>query len=484
MRVLFETGRVLVLILALGIFAMATRPATDPDLWWHLRTGQLTIQTHHIAHTDPYSFTRAGQPWVDHEWLSEVLMYSIYRMAGLGSLNILFAAIVSASFMIVFLRCRGSPYFAALLTIWAAIASAPLLGVRPQMLSLFLGSLFLLLLENSLARPALGWWTVPLMLLWVNLHAAYALGLVFILLYLAGEAVEVLFQEAGSETRWVRVKRLAMLMVLATATVPFNPNGVRIFSYPFQTLRSPTMQSFINEWSSPDFHNPNYFPFTLMLLTLIITLPLSRARIQARELLLLGVASAAALFSVRHIPLFAIIVPPILSLKTEAWFGHTSRRLSSPGRRTTSNPVWLNALVLAALIVFVGVRVRFTLANQQKQEAESFPAHAIAFLRDNEAPEPILNHYNWGGYMIWKLYPKYRVYIDGRADVYGDSLMRDFASAYHLSDGWQTILQRGEIRTVMLPPDAPLITGLHSHPGWKQVYSDSQATIMVKVSTQ
>jgi hypothetical protein len=484
MRDLFETRRVLVLILALGIFALATRPATDPDLWWHLRTGQLTIQTHHISHTDPYSFTRAGQPWIDHEWLSEVLMYGMYRIAGLGSLIILFAAIVSASFMIVFFRCRGSPYFAALLTIWAAIASVPLFGVRPQMLSLFMGSLFLLLLDSSVARPALVWWTVPLMLLWVNLHAAYALGLVFIFLYLAGEAVEALFHQAGAGTRWVRVKRLAMLMVLATATVPFNPNGVRIFSYPFQTLRSPTMQSFINEWSSPNFHNANYFPLTLMLLTLIITLPVSRGRIKVRELLLVGVATAAALFSVRHIPLFAIIAPPILSLKSKAWFDNTSRRLSSRGGRATANPVWLNSLVLAALVVFVGVRVRFTLANQQKREAESFPAHAIVFLGNNEASQPLLNHYNWGGYMIWKLYPRYRVYIDGRADVYGDSLMRDFASAYYLSDDWQTILQRAEIRTVMLPPDAPLITGLRSHPGWKQVYSDSQATIMVKVSTQ
>ena len=484
MRDLFETRRVLVLILALGIFALATRPATDPDLWWHLRTGQLTIQTHHISHTDPYSFTRPGQPWIDHEWLSEVLMYGMYRIAGLGSLIILFAAIVSASFMIVFFRCRGSPYFAALLTIWAAIASVPLFGVRPQMLSLFMGSLLLLLLDSSVARPALLWWTVPLMLLWVNLHAAYALGLVFIFLYLAGEAVEALFHEAGAGTRWVRVKRLAMLMVLTTATVPFNPNGVRIFSYPFQTLRSPTMQSFINEWSSPNFHNANYFPFTLLLLTLIITLPVSRGRIKVRELLLVGFATAAALFSVRHIPLFAIIAPPILSLKTKAWFDNTSKRLSSPGVRATSNPIWLNSLVLAALVVFVGVRVRFTLANQPKWEAESFPAHAIVFLRNNEASQPLLNHYNWGGYMIWKLYPRYRVYIDGRADVYGDSLMRDFASAYYLSDDWQTILQRAEIRTVMLPPDAPLITGLRSHPGWKQVYSDSQATIMVKVSTQ
>jgi hypothetical protein len=484
MKELLQTRRVIVLVLGLGILAMATRPATDPDLWWHLRTGQLTIQNHCIFHTDPYSFTRTGQPWVDHEWLSEVLMYAIYRIAGFGGLIMLFAAVVSASFMLVFFRCSGRPYLAALFTIWAAIASVPLWGVRPQMISLLMASAFLLLLDHSVSRPALLWWTVPLMLLWANLHAAYALGLVFIFLYLAGEAWQGLFREAQSGTRWVRVKRLAWAMVLASTMVSCNPNGLRIFSYPFATLRSTTMQGFINEWSSPNFHDGKYFPFMLMLLTLIIALPFSRGRMRAQDLLLLAVSSGAALFSVRHIPIFVIVAAPILTLPAKDWFARTRRQLASPVRRPTSAPIWLNRLVLAALVLFVGARIQFTLANQKVNETKSFPAKASAFLLAHRASQPILNHYNWGGYMIWKLYPSYRVYIDGRADVYGDSFLRDFAAAYYLRGGWEMILQKWRIRTVMLPPDAPLITGLHSDASWKQIYADSQATIMSKVSAE
>jgi hypothetical protein len=483
MKEWLPTRRVIVWVLALGIFAMATRGATDPDLGWHLRTGQLTIQNHGVFHADPYSFTRAGQPWVNHEWLSEVLMFTVYRVAGWGGLVVLFAGIVSASFMLVFRRCSGRPYLAAIFVVWAAIASAPLWGVRPQMISLLLASLFLFLLESSAAQPALVWWTVPLMLLWVNLHAAYAVGLVFIFVYLAGGIAEGWFSLEWRAS-WVRVKRLALALVLALAMVPFNPNGVRIFGYPFETLRSPTMQSFINEWSSPNFHDAKYFPFMLMLLMLPLLLSFSRPGLKAHQIFLLLATAGAALFSVRHIPIFVIVAAPILSFEAQDRFRYAPKLIPAPTARSASNPIWLNGLILAALMVFVLVRVRSILEGQEKNEAESFPASAVTFLASHPASQPILNHYNWGGYFIWKLYPKYLVYIDGRADLYGDSFLQDFASTYYFSDGWEKILQKWEIRTVILPPDAPLVTGLESNPGWKQIYCDSQATIMSRVARQ
>src|SRR5437868_10892667 len=124
----FQTRRLLPVILCLGLFAMAARPMTDPDVWWHLRSGQLIVETHSIPHTDPFSFTRAGQPWIDHEWLSEVLIYGIYRAAGSTGLIVAFAVVTALAFLLVFLRCSGRPYLAALLTIWGAAASAPSWG--------------------------------------------------------------------------------------------------------------------------------------------------------------------------------------------------------------------------------------------------------------------------------------------------------------------------------------------------------------------
>ena len=120
------------------------------------------------------------------------------------------------------------------------------------------------------------------------------------------------------------------------------------------------------------------------------------------------------------------------------------------------------------------------ISRQAETEARHFPAAAVSFLARQQPPGPILNNYNWGGYLIGKLYPEYHVFIDGRTDLYGDSFMDDFSATYHLTDGWKGRIQQWQIRTVILPPDAPLVTFLRSQSGWKEVYSDSQASILTK----
>ena len=140
----------------------------------------------------------------------------------------------------------------------------------------------------------------------------------------------------------------------------------------------------------------------------------------------------------------------------------------------------VNAIILATFVVFTVVRVRIVVGRQSETEAEHFPAATVSFLARQRPPGPILNNYNWGGYFIGKLYPEYRVFIDGRTDLYAGSFMDDFYATYHLTDGWERALQQWQIRTIMLPPDAPLVTALRSQAGWKQIYADSQAVILTR----
>ena len=107
---LLKTRQTLVVVLAFGLFAMAARGMLDPDIWWHLRTGQLIVHSHHLFHADPYSFTRSGQPWVNHEWLFDVLAFALFRVAGAGALIFAFALITSSTFLLVFSRCPGRPF--------------------------------------------------------------------------------------------------------------------------------------------------------------------------------------------------------------------------------------------------------------------------------------------------------------------------------------------------------------------------------------
>jgi hypothetical protein len=480
MKTFLQTRRVFVAIVALGLFAMGARGVADPDVWWHLRTGQLVLQNHSVFHTDPYSFTRFGQPWVNHEWLSEVLMFGLYRVSGFGGLIVVFAAIIAATFLLVFMRCPGRPYLAALMTLWGAVAAAPTWGVRPQMFSFLLASIFLVVLEAS-GKPDLLWWTAPLMLLWVNLHAGYAIGLALLALFLVGEAVE-----AGASGQWrktaPRLKRLTLVFAACLALVPLNPNGLRIYSYPFDTLRSSAMHNFIQEWFSPDFHDPMYLPLLLMLLTFMAGLALSPRHPRVRDLLLLLLMIPAALRSVRHIPILMLVLIPALAQLAEAWLRQRgAARLLTMGRtEPTPRTVVVNVLVLATFAAFTLVRIRHLVNTQGETEAQHFPAAAVAFLNREHPPAPILNHYNWGGYFIWKLYLQYRVFADGRADVYGDQFLATFAASYYLTDDWTKPIQLWGIRTVVLPPDAPLITALRSAPEWRQIYADPETIILTR----
>jgi hypothetical protein len=476
------TRQVFVFVLALGLFTMAVRGVTDPDVWWHLRTGQLILQNHSLFHTDPYSFTRFGQPWINHEWLSETLLFGLYRVAGFGGLILVFALIIAMTMLLVFIRCPGRPYLAALVTLAGAVASAPAWGVRPQMFSLLLGSIFLVLLEGSAERPPLLWWTVSLMLLWVNLHAGYPIGLAFLALFLLGETLEAAVYTGRWKKSAARLRKLALALAFCVAVVPINPNGLQIYSYPIETLRSPAMQKFIQEWFSPDFHNPMYLPLLFLLLALVAGLALSPHRPRLRDLVLLLATVPAALRSMRHIPILMLVLVPIVASLAETWLRQRgAERLLQAGYSQPSRRIVLtNLLVLVAFAAFTVVRVRQVVRTQEQTEAKNFPEAAVAFLNREHPPGPILNHYNFGGYFIWKLYPQYRVFTDGRADVYGDSFMDDLAATYYLRDDWRVSFNRWGIQSLVLPPDAPLVTALRSGPDWKQIYADPQAVILTR----
>src|SRR5437660_5841089 len=346
-----STTPVFLAVLFLGLFAMAARNVTDPDVWWHLKTGQYIAEHKSVPHTDPFSYTRAGQPWVAHEWLTDLLLYELERATGLGGLIVVFAAVLCAAFFFLYLRCGPRPYFAGLAVLSAAWATMPVWGVRPQALSLLLTSMWLLLLERSERNPQLLWWTLPLTLLWVNLHAGFALGLALSALFLTGEWIERLLGRTQQSTP--RLRSAALVLLLDLLIVPLNPNGLRMFSYPIATLRSAAMQNYIAEWASPNFHHAEYWPFLLVVLGTFAALSWSRAQVRPRDLLLLVVSLYAGLCSIRMMPLFVLIAVPLVSQRLGDWPTSRPKRL----RRPLAVRTLLNAAIVLAMALFAGVHV-------------------------------------------------------------------------------------------------------------------------------
>ena len=168
-------------LLFISLFLFTLRPIADPDFWWHLRTGELIAQSHTIPHSDPFSFTNSGKPWVAHEWLSELMIYGLYHLGSFGLLIFSFSTIITIAFYLSYLRSPNSsrPYIAGFVLLLGALASAPTWGVRPQMVSLLFTSLFLYLLDRYQQERKLKF-LIPIPVLtvfWVNLHAGYLLGL-------------------------------------------------------------------------------------------------------------------------------------------------------------------------------------------------------------------------------------------------------------------------------------------------------------------
>jgi hypothetical protein len=329
-------------------------------------------------------------------------------------------------------------------------------------------------------------WIPPLFLLWLNLHAGFALGPALLFAY----GVGLLLETAVGNTPWQEARpillRVLLLLLVCLALVPLNPSGAELYRYPFDTLRSPGMRSFIGEWRSPNFHEWLYRPFLLVWLLVLTALASSRWRPKGRVIVPLLLTSFAALDAVRHIPIFVLVATPVIAAALPVTRGDRSEspRVSKSARHGVPDfsrlrPLF-NGLVVILIAVFALVKWVSLARNQDACEAEQFPQRAVAFLRSGDYPRRIFVYYDWGGYAIWKLYPEYRVFVDGRADLYGDALLRQFKTAVQLRTGWRDVLDSWKVEAILVPPTCALAQALLLDSNWYAAFSDSKAIILLR----
>lgn len=467
------TRRLFTTIFFLALFIIATREISDPDFWWHLRTGQFIVETRAIPRTDPFSFTNADHPWITHEWLTQVGLYALYALGGFPALILTFATLIALAFALVYARTPGKPYVAAFAVLLAAFAAAPTFGTRPQMLTLLLASIFLYILEQ---RRGAVWLLPPLMILWVNLHSGYALGLVIVAVHLFGEMVAAV---SGQQSA-VGARKLALLFVLCFLAVLLNPNGAAMYIYPFETLTSPAMQAYIQEWFSPDFHRGEFQPFAWLLIGTLAAIAFTGKRIPLTQTILLAGLGYAALRSARNIPFFAIVAAPILA--EQVWHLLAARVAVGHARAARITSI-VNGLILALVVLASAARVATIIANQEAAVRAKYPVAAVDFLLTQQFDGALFNAYDWGGYLIWRFAerPQARVFIDGRADVHGDAFIEQvYLKIYRGDTQWRALLDQYGVRVVLIEPHAPLASQLARAPEWDKVYADHQALIFVK----
>ena len=451
------------LTMLLGVFIFCFIRQTDPDWWWHLRIGQDIWAAKAIPTVDTYSFTRAGQPFIAHEWLFEVLTYLGLQAFGYGGLVLGMALLVTATYTVHYLLLRAvgaGRVLSGLLVAWTLVLSFMAITLRPHLFTLLFLSieLWCLYLYRGGQRRFI-WLLPPLTILWVNLHGAWIMGLGTLALFIVGEWLN---GRIHKEPIPLRHALIALVGMLAAAVV--NPEGPGLLLYPLSFIGggSATMR-YIQEWQPPSFREAMGLAFGLSVLLLAV-LGLRRPRIDYTFVLWTLAFGYLGFSAMRHVPLYALVVMPIIAQQLPAaWRGR-----ERPYRENALSAV-ANWFLLLVVVGTMGVIVfRNPLAQVGREpNLTNYPVQALAYLRAHPQGN-VLNEDGWGGYLITNL-PERPVFIDSRVDFYGRDFLEEYITVTRVRPGWRDVLGRYDIAYILLAPDAQLIAVLRDDPTWRVV---------------
>jgi hypothetical protein len=450
-------------ILAVLLFVVPFGKQTDPDFWWHLRTGELIFEDG-FQRQDSFSWTRAGDHWVTHEWLAESIIYAVEATAGYAGNLLLFGVLTLSALGLMIAIARRESASMRVIVLLAAL-SAGMLGsfvsVRPVAFTWLMFSVFFFVLSIEKTNGRLLWLLPPLMAVWVNLHLGYVYGLMLLALWLASLLVE--------HVRGTRSMTPVPILVAAGCVVAtlLNPVGPEILVYPIRYYFEGTSdRELIAEWQRPDLLSMPMSPLVIALAVLVaVTLAGTRPRIF--HLLVAAAAVILALQAARNVPFVALILIPIAAPAiTRRWPGHMLLR---PSRTTVRTPVALCALV-ALGIAFALVAGVATGARAFARPSETgYPSGGAAYIRDELPGRRLFNDYAWGGYLAYELRGT-PTFIDGRADFFGNQILQDYATIGRAGPGWDELLDAYGVEVVLTRRNFTLAGALLRHGDWEEVY--------------
>ena len=428
--------------------------------------GQWILDHNALPRVDFYSFTKAGEPWVSSSWLSQVLLAAGYSLAGWTGPVVLAAACIAVTFAMLtwILGQRLPAFFAVIVTLVALLVPVQHLLARPHVLVLpvMLAWAYGLLSASERGR-APSFWLLPLIALWANLHGGFVFGLVLV----GGFALEALWNADRAQRRTV-VLRWAVFGVAALAACCVTPYGWGSILAARKILDLGELLHLIYEWMPADFSRFGMFEMSILALiagALYGGVKLSPPRIA----LVLGLLHMALAHN-RNIDIFVLLVPIVVLTPVASQFAFQPARFARMD---------MPAAAMAVLLVLVGGWTWVLSANAGFAPSErQSPAAAVDVLKARN-PKRVLNDLPFGGYMIWRQMP---VFIDGRAELYGEAFELAYYRALQLKDVNQflDILKTWEIDAVLLTPGTPAVGLLDNISGWQRIYSDANAVLHVR----
>jgi hypothetical protein len=484
---LFGLRSAILILAALCLSGLFSTEIADPDFWWHLKTGEYIAQHGSLPVPDPFSFTtNLGKPMyageekvrnfnLTHEWLAQVILYAIYRVTGFPGI-VLFKTFLLLGFCglagLIAARRTGNFYDGLAAALAAAAIASEFSVDRPALITFFMTALFIAIVE-------FGWklWLLPVLTLaWANCHGGFFLGWVVLGAYSA----EILWRRGRAlEDRDWQFLAMAALSVLLSG---LNPNYFRIGEILWLYRRSPITAALI-EWRRPYLWGPPY-AFDILLYVAGATLLIWRRKVRLADWLLYIAFGAAALLSFRNIILIALVAPMII-VTYFPW----RPKLSPKMQRAVSYAA------LAVLFAWLGSGLARGDGFRFRAAQWRYPAGAAKFLLDHHITGPIFNTWDYGGYLIWSLWPQQRVFIDGRA--LNESVNKDYRRAllnpggqlFEMGDAREEVFVRYQIEAIVMNcfeyttgtiyPLA-LALAMPDQTDWKLVYDDGPSMIFLR----
>ena len=474
-----------VLLLVLS-FSSDSGLLRDGDTGYHIRAGQYIIGSLSVPRLDIFSFHTPPLPWTAHEWLSEVIMAAVHGLAGLTGVVVFFSILLACSYAFLFkaLRSYGaSPLPAATLTLVVCIASQSCWLARPHLFSFLLMIGWHQVLESWQRGSASRLYLLPLsMLIWVNLHGGFLGGFLILSAYLIGNLFSVFLgpvEERDSSRR--RLHQLLLTSGACLIACLCNPRGYHILFFPFQLVSNRLIMDHVIEFLSPDFHQ--FQPFKYLLLLLLALFALSRQRVEARELVLILIFTNMALYSARYIPLFALVMAPVLIRHTEQGMPGSDRFWKLLEQRSgtlarldaqATGLLWPAAALLVVALAQGSGRIHHGFDARAKAVA------AVEFLMREKISGNMFNDDEFGDYLIYRAFPGYRVFFDGRSDMYGTNKLKEYLKVTNFEPGWEQILDKYRITWIFYTTNSTLSRFLLNDKDWVLIYSDKVASIFVR----
>jgi hypothetical protein len=454
---------------ATAYLALITRMASilrDSDTYWHIVVGEWIIDHRAVPHVDLFSFTMRGAPWITSGWLSEILYFAAFKLAGWAGPAMLAALSASvAFFLLTLLLLKRLPNIPVMILVSAGIAMTAIhMLARPHILVFPLMVLWANALDQATEErraPSVAY--LLLITLWANLHGSFTLGIALI----APFAIEAVWTADKSARLRIALQwlRFAGLALLAACITPYGPESLLVT---FRILKIGAILSSISEWSSIDFGTLN--PFALCLLAGAAYVLYSGFKLPPVRVAALLAVIYQTLAHIRYVDVAALVAPFFIA-------GPLGKHLSWPQRQHSRKvaPAGGTAFIaaIAALVIANGVIVATI-----DHTPPLVPRVAVERLKELKANR-ILNDYYFGGYLIFQGIP---TFIDARAEFYGPAFLTRYLRAVSLDDAadFVRLLDEYRIDATLLFPSTRAVGLLDQLPGWERAYADDVAVVHVR----